>query len=255
MLGLASWAAARDADSVEHLETAIRKNPRDERSRLALSRVLSSAGRDSDAERVLLDTISALPESVRAYWWLGAEYERLNRPADARAAFERAAMAATAGHAFIYAAIGRLARHAGDISGASDAFLRAVAARPGDAVLRKALAGVFLQQDRADDALIELRAALRIDARDAAAFAAIGQIHLNAGRHDDAVESLRRAIDLSGTDLGARYALATALRRLGRTTEAETEFARVEQAQRRDLDERRRTMVGEVQKEEAARGR
>jgi tetratricopeptide (TPR) repeat protein len=53
ILGAAYWADARDEESLEHLQTAIRQNPRDERSRIALSRVLSTAARDADAERVL----------------------------------------------------------------------------------------------------------------------------------------------------------------------------------------------------------
>src|SRR5689334_7709457 len=42
--GLRHWAASEFDKSIEQLEAAIRLNPADERSRLALSRVLSSAG-------------------------------------------------------------------------------------------------------------------------------------------------------------------------------------------------------------------
>ena len=72
VLGLTYWADSQDDKSIEQLEIAIRGNPRDERSRLALARVLTSAGRDSDAERALRETIHALPDSVLARWWLGS---------------------------------------------------------------------------------------------------------------------------------------------------------------------------------------
>jgi Flp pilus assembly protein TadD len=196
-----------------------------------------------------------LPESVQAHWWLGSTYERLNRTVEARTAFEQAASGAAAGHAVIYAAIGRLASRGGDIAGAVEAFTRAVAARPDDAMLRKALTGALLQQDRAGDALIELQAALRIDAGDAAVHAAIGQLHLNAGRHDNAVASLWRAVELSPGHTGARYALATALLRLGRTQEADAQFSRVADEQRQELAARRRTMIRDVQDAFTAMGR
>jgi len=75
VLGLIDWADSHDDTSIEHLGIAIRRNPRDERARLALSRVLSSAGRDSDAERALQETIRVLPDSAQARWWLGSGYE------------------------------------------------------------------------------------------------------------------------------------------------------------------------------------
>lgn len=252
MLGLAYWADSRDDKSVEHLQRAVRSNPQDERSRLVLSRVLSSAGRDAEAERVLLDTIAAIPDSVQARWWLGWGYARLNRFADAGREFERAAAGAVAGRAPIYAAIGRLATQATDVTGAVAAFARAVDASPHDPAMRKSLAGALLRQDRADEALGELTAALRIDPLDAGTHAGIGQIHLDAGRYDEAVNALSRAIELSPAHTEARYALATALMRLGKSQEAEQEFERVEQAQRRILADRRRTMSLDVLKEEAA---
>ena len=46
LLGLAYWADSQDDKSIAELEIAIGRNPRDERSRLALARVLTSAGRD-----------------------------------------------------------------------------------------------------------------------------------------------------------------------------------------------------------------
>ena len=61
VLGLIYWADSQHDKSIEQLEIAIQRNPRDERSRLALARVLSSAGRDADAERALQETIQRPP--------------------------------------------------------------------------------------------------------------------------------------------------------------------------------------------------
>ena len=252
VVGLIYWADSQDDKSIEQLEAAIRVNARDERSRLALARVLTSAGRDSDAERALRETLQALPDSALAHWWLGRAYERLNRFADARREFELAAAGAVAGRSLFDASIGRLAADAADFPGAAEAFALSVRASPNDPAGRKYLAGALLQQDRADEAFAELVAALLIDPVDADAHAGVGRIHLNAGRYDQAVTALRRAVELSANHTEARYALATALMRSGKRDEAARELERVEHAQREMLAERRRNMSLVVLKEEAA---
>jgi tetratricopeptide (TPR) repeat protein len=252
VLGLAYWADSQDDKSIEELEIAIRRNPRNERSRLALSRVLGSAGRNPESDRALQETLDVLPDSALARWWLGWSHQRLNRFANARQEFELAATGVVDGRSPFFASIGRLASSAADFAGAVDAFERSVSASPNDPTAHKQLAGAFLQQDRVDEAFVELVVALLIDPMDARAHAGIGQIHLNEGRYEEAVAALRRALDLSASDTEARYALATGLMRLGKTQEAEREFERVEQAQRQTLADRRRSISLDVLKEEAA---
>ena len=252
VLGLIHWANAQDDKSIGELEIAIRRNPRDERSRLALARVLSSAGRDQDAERALQETIQLFPDSAQARWWLGLGHERVNRFADARREFELAAPSAVAGRSRFFAKIGQLAAGAADFPGAVQAFARSVSLDLNDPEPHKQLAGALLQEDRAEEAFVELVAALLIDPLDAGAHFGIGQIALNAGRYDEAVTALRRAVELSDNHAEARYALATALMRSGNTQGAAREFDRVEQAQRQALADRRRSMSLDVLKEEAA---
>ena len=252
LLGFTYWAASHDDRSIEQLEAAVRVNPRDERSRIALSRVLSSTGRHADAERALQDARVALPDSVVARWWLGWAHQRVNRFAEARREFEYASAGAIGGHSGLHVAIGRLAAQAADFAGASEAFAQAVRANPNDGAAHVALAGALLPQDRADDAFVELVAALMIDPADAVAHSTIGQIHLDNGRYEDAANALRRALELSPNQTETRYALATALMRAGKTRDAEREFALVVRAQGSMLDERRRSLSLDVLKEEAA---
>jgi tetratricopeptide (TPR) repeat protein len=252
VLGLVYWAESDYDKSVESLTAAIRRSPRDERARLALARVLSSAGRDADAERALQETLRVLPDSALAHWWLASTVEHANRFAEAREEFQRAAAGAVSGASQIHAAVGRFASGAADFPGAIDAFTRAVSADPNDPAMHRFLAIALVQLDRTGEALAEFVAALLIDPRDAEAHAGIGLIHLNAGRPADAVDVLRRATDLSPTNTETRYAFATALERVGRTQEAAQHFAVVEQAQRQMFAERRRTLSSDVLKEEAA---
>ena len=252
ILGLIYWADSDYEKGVEQISTAIRLSPRDERARLALSRILSSAGKDDEATAALQETLRVLPDSALAHWWLALSHERVNRFADARREFALAASGAIAGESQLHASVGRSASAAADVPGAIESFSRAVAANPNDAALHKQLAGSLVQQDRAREALVEFVAALLINSEDAEAHAGIGQIHLNAGRDADAVDALRRATEIAPANHDARYALANALVRLGRTQEAAEHFARVEEAQRQMLADRRRSLSHDVLKEEAA---
>lgn len=252
ILGAIDNVDSRYDESVAHLEAAIRRNPGDERSRLALARVLTSAGRDDEAERALQETIRILPDSALAHWWLGSSYERRHRFDEARREFALAAGGAAAGGHALYASIGQLAINAADVAGASEMLSRSVRDNPNDPVAHRHLAAVLLQQDRADDAFAEFVAALLVDPRDADAHAGIGQIHLNAGRDADAAAALRRALEIQQGHAEARYALATALARLGRTQEAAQELERFDQQQQRMLADRRRNMTLDVLREEAA---
>jgi tetratricopeptide (TPR) repeat protein len=252
VLGLAYWADSQYDSSVRELEESIRLSPRNERARLALSRVLASAGNDAEAENALQETLRAVPESALAHWWLASAFERVNRFNDAWEKYEIAASAAVTGESQLHAAVGRFASAAADLPGAISAFSRAVTAQPNDPALHRLLAGALMQQDRSDEAFAEFIAALLINPQDGEAHAGIGQIHLNAGRDADAVEALRRAAEISPDNSQTRYALANALVRVGRRDEAAQHFARVEQAQRQILADRRRTMSYDVLKEEAA---
>ena len=250
-LGLVFWAKSDYERSIASLTTAIGLAPRDERSRLTLARVLNAAGRDSDAEAVLRETVRLLPDSVLAHWWLSLAYEQVHRPAEARQAVEQVAAATVFGKSQLNAAVGRFALNAADGSGAIDAFARAIRANPNDLAMHRGLAGALLQQDRADEALAEFVAVLLIDPLDAASHAGIGRIHLQKGNDTAAVDALRRATDLAPADGETRYALASALERLGRREEAAQHFARVEQAQRQTLADRRRELSAAALKQEA----
>jgi tetratricopeptide (TPR) repeat protein len=251
-LGLVYWAASEYDRSLASLTTAINLRPRNERARLALARMLNAAGRDGDAQGVLRETLRVLPDSVLAHWWLTLAYEQVRRPADARQEVEQITATASFGVSQLHAAIGRFALDAADNPAAIDAFTRAVRVNPNDGTLHRLLANTLLQQDRVDEAFAEFMAVLLIDPLDAAAHAGIGQIHLQAGRDVEAVDALGRATDLAPNDGKARYALASTLERLGRGQEAAQHFARVEQAQRQTLADRRREMSAAALKQEAA---
>ena len=252
LLGLVYWAQSEYDRSIAALTTAIGISPRDERPRLALARVLNAAGRDADAEHALLEIVRLLPDSVLAHWWLTLAYEQSHRAAEARMEVEHVTAAADFGQSQLRAAIGRFAFGAADAPAAIDAFTRAVRANPNDPAIHRLLARALLQQDRVDEALAEFVAVLLIDPLDAAAHAGVGRILVQTERDADAVTALQRATDLAPADGETRYALASALQRLGRHEEAAQHFARVEQAQRQALADRRRELSAATLIQEAA---
>jgi hypothetical protein len=63
---------------------------------------------------------------------------------------------------------------------------------------------------------------------------------------------LRRATELNADAIEAEYALATALTRLGNSREAARHFEHVEQVQRQRLADRRRQLLLDTSREEAA---
>jgi tetratricopeptide (TPR) repeat protein len=250
-LGLVYFAASRYDESVEQLRLAMQANPRDERCRVALAKVLVDTGRFSDAELALRDTIDAFPDSRVAHWWLASVYEHLKQVSDARRHLELAAASGViAGRGRLWGSIGRLARIEGDFAGAITAFTRAVAANPNDSAAHNDLARAYAEQNQTEKALAEWRAALRIDPRDADAYAGLGQILLDTGRPDEAVTALERAMTLGPDNNEARYTLANALMRLGRTSEAARELEAFERVRQQMLEKQRRAIATGVKNEE-----
>jgi tetratricopeptide (TPR) repeat protein len=218
---------------------------------------LLAAGQYSDGAAALERTDRAgqakQEDSPLARLSRGQRAEAENRVADARHEY-RAALAGTlVGRSTLLVGIARLAQVEGDSTGAIDALAQAARLNPNDPAIHKELAGAYAAQGGSDDGLPELMAALLIDPRDAQAHAAIGQLYIDAGRDADAVTAFTRALELMPGGYETRYALATALTRLGRTAEAAREFETFERIRRERLDERRRDIAREVEREESIR--
>ena len=98
---------------------------------------------------------------------------------------------------------------------------------------------------RFEEAFTEFVAALLLAPKDAEVLAAIGQLFLDADRAADAVAPLRRAIVVKADRFQSHYALAVALSRTGRADEAKQEFEQFERLSRQAIDERRRTVAGQ----------
>jgi len=243
MLGVAYWLSAEHERSIDQLERAIRLSPMDDRARVMLARVLEDSGETGRAERLLEETVAAIPTSATAHSRLGRIYAAANRTEDAVREYEAAADIGTlTGGAPLLLAIGDLHRRALDSARAEAAFARAVALRPNDGVAHRERGRALLQLERPDAAFVELAAALLVDAGDYESYLLIGQIHLDAGRYAQAAPLLRRAIAVDADRPEAHYALATVLVRSGKADEAAPQRETFARLQALAFDKQRRRL-------------
>src|SRR6185295_7120154 len=232
--------AGNDAKSIEELETAVRLAPDDERSSVALGRVLAHAGRTEEAERVLLDTLKKLPQSADAHSALADLYDR-NRGRDALRELEAAAsLPILAGKAALYYRLADLEHRHLEYERVIAPLVRRVRLIPNDARAHTDLGLALTRVGRNGDALVELAMAALIGPDDAEALTAIGEIHFDAGNFAGGEAVLRRAIAATPTYAKARYLMAQTLARLGRARESREQLAEYDRLRAAANDEARR---------------
>jgi tetratricopeptide (TPR) repeat protein len=214
---------------------------------------LLAAGKLDEATAALGDDRPApsADDSARAQIARGGIAEREGRLSDARREYAAAIEGTLSGRHALYVAIGRLAQVDGDSEAAIDAFAQAVRLNPNSPVLRRELASALVAGGRFDEAFTELVAALLLAPKDAEVLAAMGQLFLDADRAGDAIAPLRRALAVKADRFQTHYALAVALSRAGMSEDARREFAEFERLSRQALAERRRTVAGQAGPDES----
>src|SRR5204863_5243733 len=102
------WLNDEPAKAIAQLQSAIAIDARDERSRMTLADVLVADNQMIEAERVLRETTTAMPQSGQAHWRLGRLFEMLHRDADALRERELSLdLATVAGERRVLAALAR----------------------------------------------------------------------------------------------------------------------------------------------------
>jgi tetratricopeptide (TPR) repeat protein len=175
----------------------------------------------------------------------GQAAEREGRLSDARREYGAALEGTLSGRYLLHVGIARLAQVEGDTDAAVDAFEHAVRLAPNDPALRREFAAALVAAARVDDAFAELVAALLIAPNDADVLAAVGQLFLDTDRAGDAIAPLRRALALKADRYQTHYALAVALARAGKAEDAAREFEQFDRLNRQMLDGRRRAVAGQ----------
>jgi tetratricopeptide (TPR) repeat protein len=104
-------------------------------------------------------------------------------------------------------------------------YRHAIAAVPGNYIAYYNLASALEAQGQTDEAVIQLREAVRVRPYYVPARAELGQLLATQGHTDEALQELHTALRLRPDDPVAHYRLGSVLGSLGRNSEAATEFA------------------------------
>jgi tetratricopeptide (TPR) repeat protein len=253
MLGIAAALAGETRTSVEHLETALRIRPDDERSWIALAETHADAGALVDAASTLEKAVAAIPNSGGLRWRLATLLVKLDRNGDALEQYSEAErLMPVSGQGQVHHAVATLALLLQDLSRAAAAVDRRTRANLNDAAAHRDLASVYTKQGRQDEAFAELAIAAWLDPDDQLTFVALGHSLMADRRNEDAVAALERAVMLQPNLREARYALAQALMRASRRSDAERHISEFER-QRTEATARERRQLDIVAiKEEAA---
>jgi len=242
ILGTAYLIQGDIARSVQHLRDAVRLNPRDERSWLALARTLDESGRVADAEDVLRRAVIESPEAGALRWRLSTTLEKQQRadPVDLTLIAMADRLVMLVGRSELYRALAKLAQLNLSYDTAVDLLEDAVAITPNNAAAHQTLGRAYVENGRDTEGYAELVVALMLDPEAVPTLIDLGRVHLTAGRPARAVDVLERAVIGDATNAVAVRALADALIRAGRTAEGKQRLEESEQLQARAIENERR---------------
>ena len=225
LLGLTYWLDDQPGKSIEHLRSAIRLAPGDERARVALADVLADDRRLAEAVRELTQALEAGLQSGRIHYQLAQLNERQSLLPQAATSFRASeAFGPFVGRDEFYRALGSLLVNQADFDGAVAAYSRRIDANPNSGEGHRQLGEIYFLQGRDEEALAEFLVATWLDPRDAKALAASGQVQVRMLKYGDARVTLERALAIDPSLKEARYALGTSLMRLGRIEDAKREL-------------------------------
>jgi tetratricopeptide (TPR) repeat protein len=239
VLGTAYGISGDMARSVRHLRDAVRLNPRDERSWIALARTLEDTGEATEAEAALRAGIAMLPDSGALRWRLrSARGQRIDESdLDLIAIADRLVLFVGKGE--LLGQMAAMARGDLDYDRAVSFLERRVALTPNNAAAHRALGRALVDQGREETGYAELVTALMLDPLDAETLTALGQLHLAAGRIVQAVAALERALALAPGSSEALHALGSGLVRAGRTAEGQQYLEESVRRQAQDVEDQR----------------
>lgn len=247
VLGTAHGAIGNDSLAVRHLQRALSLAPDDERSRLALARVLRDARRLDEAADSLRETLVQIPRSTEARWMLANVREGLG--ADAAGELQAAAdVPVIAGKSDLYWRASEVCDRRQQFECVVELLRRRVRLDPDNPSAHRQLGLVLNRLGRSDAAFAELAMADLLGGSDADSLAALGELHFEAGRFADAESTLRRAIALQGDRYEARYVLGRALLRQGRTAEAREQLEVFQRLRDRAMEVQRRSFEASAQR-------
>ena len=229
--------------SLQHLREAVRLNPLDERSWLALVRTLDDTSAQADTNEAVRAAIAELPDAGAFRWQLATLAARLGQTNQADVAVISALdrYVVLVGRGELHIRLAKLAQTHLEYERAIALLERAAALIPNNTVAHKTLARAYIEDGRDSEGYAELVVALMLDPDDAETLTGIGRLHLAAGRLPQSMNALQRAVATNRSNQEALQALGDALVRAGKTAEGQTRLQESGQLRTRSIDEERLT--------------
>ncbi|HEY1306345.1 MAG TPA: tetratricopeptide repeat protein [Vicinamibacterales bacterium] len=239
VLGTAYGIRGDIAKSVQHFRDAVRLNPRDERSWLALAGTLEDTGELVEAVTALRAAIAVLPDSGALRSRLASVRRQVTDELDVGLFSIADRLVMFAGKGELLGQVAAMAQAHLEYDRAVKLLELRVALTPNNAAAHKALGRAYVDQSREEIGYAELVMALLLDPRDAETLTSLGRLHLAAGRALPAVAALERALALDARNSQALNALGNALIRTGRTAEGRQRLEESVRWQAQDLEDQR----------------
>ncbi len=178
------------------------------REQLALAELAAKNYREAEAQLDRLTGVGRDTTRVDLLLALGECRLQLNKPAEARDAFQSAARLAPA-NADAWLALAKASLAADDLRRADSAVQKAASLRPAGASVSLLLGYVRLKQDRTADALAAFRRASELAPADPVALCMVGYVLEQTGQGDRAVYYYGRALKLDPRDELAQSLMAS----------------------------------------------
>ncbi|HZM59280.1 MAG TPA: tetratricopeptide repeat protein [Vicinamibacterales bacterium] len=239
LLGTAYGIRGDMARSVQHLRDAVRLNPRDERSWIALASTLEDTGELAEAVTALRDAIAMLPDSGALRWRLASARRQGTDESDLDLLSLADRFVLFAGKGELFGQMAAMAQAHLEYDRAVNRLELRVALTPNNAAAHKALGRAYIDQSREEIGYAELVTALLLDPLDAETLTALGRLHLAAARTPRAIAALERALALDAGNSQALQALGNALTRAGRTAEGQQRLEESVRRQAQDVEDQR----------------
>jgi tetratricopeptide (TPR) repeat protein len=249
ILGTAYGAAGDIGKSFQHLRDAVRVNPRDERSWLALARTLDGQNDVEGAAEAVRMAVGELPHAASLRWLqsvLAAKRQR-TESSELDVIADVQDLVLILGRGELLGRVARLAQAHLEYERAIALLEERVLLTPNNPVAHRELGHAYESQGRDDEAYSEFMMTLFLDNTDSEGAAAIGRLHLKAGRFAQAIEALTRATALAPANAPARRALGESLVQAGRMSEGLLHLEQAERLQAGAIDEQRRQRTAAMQ--------
>lgn len=242
LLGTAYGVNGDVIKNVQHLREAVRLNPRDERSWLALVRTLDEANASGDADEAVRSAIAELPDAGALRWQLATLAAKRQRTNEADLAWMTAIdrYVVLVGRGELHTLLAKLVHTHMDYQRAIGLLERAAALIPNNKGAHKSLARAYIEDGRNREGYAELVVALMIDPDDVETLTGIGRLHLAAGRLPESIETLERAVAMDRSNQQTVHALGDALVRGRKIAEGQEWLQESDRLLARSIEEERR---------------